>query len=242
MSHFYMRHVILSYESCHITICDMTYSDVWNESLKCLTRIVRMNDKTHPHVFHNLLVCLMTSIHVCEINCCEVWQSVLRNVTWPVQSYDMSHACYPWHCPCPSLPRKRFTWEVNRGTRNGPIPRKMHNTPHTKVPSHRHKPSSTVLRPCRFVTESKAAVPETTTLRPCTRRRHMWEQGACGAQQWWGRVATHQTTSGCCSMIPDRVDAIPPGGIASILWSKMPVFEFKPANCHGTNVIVFFNL
>ena len=85
------------------------------------------------------------------------------------------------HCPCPSLSGKQFKWEITRRTHNGTMPRTTHSSACTKIPSHHHKPSSTVLRPCGIVAESKTALPETTTLRPCTRRWHMWGQSAGGA-------------------------------------------------------------
>ena len=76
--------------------CDMTYSDVWQDSFWCVTGLIHMCDMTLSYVWHDSFICVPWLIHMCDRTHSYVWHDSFIYVTWFINTCDMTHS-YEWH-------------------------------------------------------------------------------------------------------------------------------------------------
>jgi len=89
-----------------LSMCDMDYSDVWHDSFRCVTWLIRMCDVTYLVVAHDsfrcvrydLIRCVTWPIQWSDRTYLDVWQdsfilltsASLRCVTWPILMCEVS--------------------------------------------------------------------------------------------------------------------------------------------------------
>jgi len=106
-------------------MCDMTYWDMWRDSLRCGTWLVRMGDMTRSNVWRDSLKCGTWLIHVCSFVThdplrCVTWLiHMCRSLgcihtTWLIKMWDMT---YSYVCSCVTHDSLScvFTWLIHMG-------------------------------------------------------------------------------------------------------------------------------
>jgi len=81
------------------TMCDMTHSYVWHDSLICVTWLIHMCDMTHYYVRHdNVFICVIfirCSEELCLAFICVIWLTTMCDMThWYVCHESL--ICVPW--------------------------------------------------------------------------------------------------------------------------------------------------
>jgi len=64
-----------------IQMCDMTHSDVWHDSLRCLKWLIQMCEMSHSNGWHDSVRCVIWLIQMCDMTYSDMWHESFICVT-----------------------------------------------------------------------------------------------------------------------------------------------------------------